>query len=212
MPFQCLLCITRTKYTTTNFRRYCAHLRSCHPGSTIICNVNSCTCSYKAVNSYVRHVKQKHSSFYEKYWCTRANVQADVCSESLDSIDVPVESDDENDNNDGDIERLIQNNEENTFQHKLNPCDYDNLVRIFLLELREVKRASGVACEYVVQQIASFLRAHNTQEYRRLSQYLVSHGLSSVQVENVMNTNNPLLKALERYQFQTTVSESPGPS
>ena len=71
MPFVCQVC---TQFSTMNFRRLYGHLTSNHPGSEILCNVNSCKRKYVVVRSYIRHLKKHHFWFYEKHWCSSSSI------------------------------------------------------------------------------------------------------------------------------------------
>ena len=84
--------------------------------------------------------------------------------------------------------------------------DYEDIVRLFLLELREVKRASGIACEFVAQRMSSILEAQILKENERWKKRLLSLGLTMDKVEDLLARKNPLLEALKKYQFQTTLN------
>ena len=138
--FPCPLCAANGKYKTTNFRRYIEHLRSCHPGSPITCNVNSCTRVYHTTKSYVKHLKNKHSAFHSKFWLpherlsSASEAQQDMNSDADDETSTAEEfmSEDDTSENGANDDMMIPNPiEENC------DVDYEDLVRLFLLELRE---------------------------------------------------------------------------
>ena len=86
--------------------------------------------------------------------------------------------------------------------------DYDTLVATFLLELREIKKALGVACEFVAQRFVSLLGTQNASDSKIFLDILLSNGVGSEHVENHLNISGekPLLKAFEQFQFQTTLN------
>ena len=207
--FPCAVCSLKGKYVTTNFRRYIEHYRSCHPDSPIICNVNSCPRAYKTTKSYVKHLKNNHPAFHAKFWLQpeRLNVSeaplenADTDTAENASTDVMMSDDEEVLDESSDGTSFGCQNEEDQ-----SNVDYDDSIRLFLLELREEKRASGVACEFVVQRISSLMEAQISADNQRLVQVLLSLGISKEKADEVLARKNPLLEALNKYHFQTTLN------
>ena len=76
------------------------------------------------------------------------------------------------------------------------------------MTMREIKKASGVACEFVAQRFVSLLGAQNASDSKIFLDILLSNGVGSEHVENHLNISGekPLVKAFERFQFQTTLN------
>ena len=151
MPFVCQVC---TQFLTMNFHRCCGYWTLNHPGSEILCNVNSCKRKYVVARSYIRHLKKHHFWFYEKHWCSSSsinpssdtpiitdNILLDLSSNTLDSCALL--------NSSGSVVQSVSDIDYHDCEENLpaveKTIDYDTLVATFLLELREIKKASGVA-------------------------------------------------------------------
>ena len=57
-------------FTTLNFNRLLNHTWEKHSldtGFSYLCDISSCTSKYTNIQSYRRHIKAKHSWFFERY-------------------------------------------------------------------------------------------------------------------------------------------------
>ena len=62
------------------------------------------------------------------------------------------------------LQRSSDEFSEETFDKLTETLSFDDLVLTFLLELRVLKKASGVSCEFLVRSISSLLEATNIEQ------------------------------------------------
>ena len=87
---------------------------------------------------------------------------------------------------------------------------FEDLVLTFLLELRELKKASGVSCEFVARSISSLFEATNMEqkvEVDRLLQELNAE--SSQEISEHLQQNVSLQKAFEKFFNQKKAGKQP---
>ena len=149
-------------YPSSNFRPWCNHMSLAHPLSKILCSVNGCQRQCSVLRSYIRHIKQQQTAFSDTHWniskeTTLSNdIHNNSGAERIQLVDF-----------DSSIQSSIDEFSEETFdklEKGANPeivtetLSFEDLALTFLLELRELKKASGVSCKFLARSISSFMR------------------------------------------------------
>ena len=88
---------------------------------------------------------------------------------------------------------------------------FEDLVLTFLLELKELKKASGVSCEFLAKSIRTLLEATNTEEKIEVDRLLKEFNAeSSQEISEYLQQNLSLFvslqKAFEKFFNQKTLN------
>ena len=150
------------------FAGWCNHMSLVHPLSKILCSINGCQRQYFILRSYVRHINQQHIAFLDTHWniskeTTLSNdIHNNSSAEMIWAIDFDIS-----------LQSSLDEFSEETFdklEERANPeianeiLSFEDLVLTFLLELRELKKASGVSCEFLARSIRSLLETTNIEQ------------------------------------------------
>lgn len=147
--FVCVHC----EYESRHFTRLINHYRYVHEASNgrfrIVCGISGCHKTCSAVQSLMKHIKQKHTKFYEEHVARKSQVQSTPYRACGDNPS-PENQNQEDDHN-GEIQKVGDDTE--------GQCDIDlqKKVALFLLKLRELYKISGKACMFVASQMADIL-------------------------------------------------------
>ena len=129
-----------------------------HPLSKILCSVNGCQRQYSVLRSYIRHIKQYDIAFWDTHWniSKETTLSNDIYNNSSAEMIPAVDFD-------SGLQSSLDEFSEETFD-KLEDGANGDLVLTFLLELRDLKKASGVSYEFVARSISSLLEATNMEQ------------------------------------------------
>ena len=136
--------------------------------SIVLCSINGCQRQYPALRSYIRHIKQQHIAFWDTHWniSKETTLSNDIHNNSTAEMIPAVDFD-------TGLQSSLDEFSEETFdklEEGANPeivtetLSFEDLVLTFLLELRELKKASGVSCQFVARGVSSFLEATNMEQ------------------------------------------------
>ena len=108
--------------------------------------------------SYIRHIKQYDIAFWDTHWnISKENTLSnDIYNNSSAEMIPAVDFD-------SGLQSSLDEFSEETFD-KLEDGANGDLVLTFLLELRDLKKASGVSYEFVARRISSLLEATNMEQ------------------------------------------------
>ena len=167
------------------------------------------------MRSYIRHIKQQQIAFWDTHWniSKETALSNDIHNNSgAERIQV-VEFD-------SSIQSSIDEFSEETFdklEKGANPeivtetLSFEDLVLTFLLELRELKKASDVSCEFVARSISSLLEATNMEQKIEVDRLLKEFNAeSSQEISEHLQQNLSLFvslqKAFEKFFNQKTLN------
>ena len=140
-----------------------------HPLSKFLCIINNFQRQYSVSRSHIRHIKQQHIAF----WDTHLNISKETTlsngiHNNSSAEMVPVVDFDSS------LQSSLDEFSEETFdklKEGANPeinvtetLSLEDLILTFLLELRELKKASGVSCDFVARSISSYLEATSMEQ------------------------------------------------
>ena len=170
-----------------------------HPLSKILCSINGCQRQYSVLSSYIRHIKQQHIGFWDAHW--------NISKETTLSNDIHNNSSIEKQTVDFDsnLQSSLDEFSEETFDELEEGADqqiatetlsFEDLVLTFLLELRELKKASGVSCEFVARSISSLLEASNMEQKIELDRLLKAFNAENPEEKSEHLQQNPSFVSL----------------
>ena len=125
----------------------------------VLCSINGCQRQYSVLPSYIRHFKQQQTPFWDTHWNMSKEtalsnyIHNNSSAEMIPAVDF-----------DSSLQSSSDEFSEETFDKLTETLSFDDLVLTFLLELRELKKASGVSCEFLVRSISSLLEATNIEQ------------------------------------------------
>ena len=180
-----------------------------HPLSKILCR------QYSVLRSYIRHIKQYDIAFWDTHWniskeTTLSNdIHNNRSAEMIRAVDFDIS-----------LQSSLDEFSEETFdklEEGANPeianeiLSFEDLVLTFLLELRELKKASDVSCEFVARSISSLLEATNMEQKIEVDRLLKEFNAeSSQEISEYLQQNLSLFvslqKAFEKFFNQKTLN------
>ena len=137
--YVCRMC---PSYYCDTFKRYFRHLKYCHEMTgnlNVTRNIDGCMQNFSILNSDFKHITRKHPDFH------RENFGRNTETIVMNDNDLP-----NNDETLPDTEALDED--------LCTDIDYENIVAMFLLELREMKKVSGVACSFVATSVINLIK------------------------------------------------------
>ena len=148
-----------------------------HPLSKVLRSINGCQRQYSVLRSYIRRIKRQHIAFWDIRWniSKKTTLSNDIHNNSSADMTPAVDFD-------SSLQSSLDEFSEETFdklEEGANPeivtetLSFEDLVLIFLLELRELKKASGVSCEFVARSISSLLEATNMEQKIEVDRLLI---------------------------------------
>ena len=146
-------------YSSSNSRRWCNDMSLAHLLLKVFCSINGCQRQYFVLRSHIRHFKQQHTPFWDTDWNISKEtalsnyIHNNSSAEMIPAVDF-----------DPSLQSSSDEFSEETFDKLTETLSFDDLVLTFLLELRELKKASGVSCEFLVRSISSLLEAANIEQ------------------------------------------------
>ena len=150
-----------------------------HPLSKILCSNNGCQRQYSILRSYIRHIKQQHIAFWDTNWniSKETTLSNDIHNNSSAEMILAVDFDSSLQSTLDEFSRETFDKLEEGANSEIvtETLSFEDLVLTFLLDLRELKKASGVSCEFVARSISSLFEATNMErkvEGNRLLQEL----------------------------------------
>ena len=156
-----------------------------HLLSKILCSINGCQRQYSVLRSYVRHINQQHIAFWDAHLniskeTTLSNgIHNNSSAEMIPAVVFDIS-----------LQSSLDEFSEETFdklEERANPeianeiLSFEDLVLTFLLELRELKKASGVSCEFVARSISSLSEATSMEQKIELDRLLKEFNAESSQ-------------------------------
>ena len=183
-----------------------------HPLSKILCSINGCQRQYSVLRSYVRHINQQHIAF----WDAHLNISKEITlsngihnnssAEMIPAVDFDIS-----------LQSSLDEFSEETFdklEEGANPeivtetLSFEDLVLTFLLELRELKKASDVSCEFVARSISSLLEATNMEQKIEVDRLLkeLNAESSCEHLQKNLSSFVSLQKAFDKFFNQKTES------
>ena len=120
-----------------------------YPLSKVLYNINDCQRQYSVLCSYIRHIKQQHAAYWNTHWniSKETKLSNDIHNNSSAEMIPTVDFD-------SCLQSSLDEFSEETFnklKEGANPeivtetLNFEDLVLTFLLELRQLKKASGVS-------------------------------------------------------------------
>ena len=174
-----------------------------HPLSKILCCINGCQRQYSVLRSYVRHINQQHIAFWDAHLniskeTTLSNgIHNNSSAEMIPAVVFDIS-----------LQSSLDEFSEETFdklEERANPeianeiLSFEDLVLTFLLELRELKKASGVSCEFVARSIKSLLEATNMEQKIEVDRLLKEFNAeSSQEISEHLQQNLSLFVSLQK--------------
>ena len=147
-----------------------------HPLSKVLCSINVCQIQYSVLHSYIRHIKQQHTAFWDIHWniSKETTLSNDIYKNSIAEM-IPAA------HFDSSFQSSLDEFSEETFdklEERANPeietetLSFEDLVLTFLLELKELKKESVVSCEFLATSISSILEATNIEQKIQIDRLL----------------------------------------
>ena len=156
-----------------------------HPLSKVLCSVNGCQRQYSVLRSYISHIKQKRTAFFDTHWniskeTTFSNdIHNNSSAEMIPAVDFDSSLQSSLDEFSGEtFDKLEEGANSEIVTETLG---FEDLVLTFLLELRELKKASGVSCEFVARSISSLSEATSMEQKIELDRLLKEFNAESSQ-------------------------------
>ena len=191
--FEC----TKCEYHTRLYSRLLSHYRFAHSSDRnffVVCGVERCQKSYSVVDSLIRHIKRKHTIFYETHLSRWKQDIRDP--EVLDTLSEQI---DHCDNHDNCIQDNGNENAQET-EHEIvqDSPDHVRKLAIFLMTLRERFGVTISTLTFILSEIGSMFNYHQAFQSRNIHSLLNEH-----------NVNDPeLLANLEHLFRQKSEVES----
>ena len=122
---------------------------SIHYRKSYVASINSCQRQHTVLRSYIRHIKQQHIAFWDTHWniSKETTLSNDIHNNSSAEMIQAVEPN-------SSLQSSLDEFSEETFdklKEGANPeiivtetLSLEDLILTFILELRELKKASGV--------------------------------------------------------------------
>ena len=136
------------------------------------------------MRSFIRYIKQQHIGFWNTHWniskeTTLSNDIYNSSAEMITAVDF-----------DPSLLRSLDEFSEETFDELEEGADheivtetlsFEDLVLTFLPELRELKKAFRVSCEFVGRSISSLLEATNMEQKIEVDRLLIEFNAENPQ-------------------------------
>ena len=200
-------------YASSNFRRWCNHISLVSPLLKISCSINGCQRQYSVFRSYIRHIKQQHIGFWDAHW--NISKETTLSNDIHNNSSIEKQAVDFDSNLQSSLDEIsgetFDELEEGAYQEIVTETlSFEDLVLTFLLELRELKKASDVSCEFVARSINSLLEATNMEQKIELDRLLKEFNAESPQeisehLQQNLSSFASLQKAFEKFFKQKTL-------
>ena len=175
------------------------HLRYVHSADAsffVLCNINSCKSRFTSLRTYRRHIISKHKWFWQKNWGGKSDKISVEESEVEDFEDTAATSDYDTSVNDSALEEIPKE------------VDFEDLVSEFLLKLREVKKVSGVACNFVATEIQSLVDLLLATQAKDILGIIKDLNVGCPELESYVRNMccNNLTNACQKFSYQKALN------
>ena len=151
----------------------------------VLCSINGCQRQYSVLPSYIRHFKQQQTPFWDTHWNMSKEtalsnyIHNNSSAEMIPAVDFDSSLQSSLDEFSGEtFDKLEEGANSEIVTETLS---FEDLVLTFLLELRELKKASGVSCEFVARSISSLSEATSMEQKIELDRLLKEFNAESSQ-------------------------------
>ena len=195
-------------YVTLDYNRMLKHIWQVHsllPNFSVTCGISSCRKKYGNEQSFRRHIKVAHSTFYTKFlkYGRVSSVHHNSISNNLEGDEGCSFWDGPNyDVNAGGNSLDFSNND-----HVCDETNYTDIVADLLIDFRETFHISQTAVSYICEKINNIISIDRNDHKNQILCSLSHNNIDiTYDIKAILNCDSPFKRPFERFNSGSTLN------